>query len=218
VVAGRALLLGRRGLVAGTIIASLVLAACSTEPSSPSAPAAPPLATACRSVDAARCARVLTALPEQLPATAIPQYVVVSESFCDGPCPGAGPGDWRGHVVVEYVDGREPSNWTIDVGQDAIAWEPVPTFMVKVSPASPPIAGGVVALSLGHCGLNSGIDVDRSYWDPVGAIDMNHSDAINAAEAVFTLSSPVTAQLVTDGGLVVFLRRHTGPKYLPGCM
>ena len=48
------------------------------------------------------------------------------------------------------------------------------------------LAGGPIPYSLGHCGLMSGVDVDGSWWDPVGFVDIDHPDAINAADGTFT--------------------------------
>jgi hypothetical protein len=147
------------------------------------------------------------------------QYVVVSERLCDGPCfpPGAPAGAWLGHVKVEFLDGREATTFLLEVLPATIEWEAIPTFFVRVLPTSAKLAHQAVDLTLGHCGLESGIDVDGSFWDPVGMVDLNHPDAINAAEARFTLISPSTARLETAGGLVIGLARHTGAKYLPGC-
>jgi hypothetical protein len=60
--------------------------------------------------------------------------------------------------------------------------------------------------------------VDGAFWDPVGLVDADHTDAINSAEAVFTLTSSQTATLRTRGGLSLDLIRHDGAKHLPGCM
>jgi hypothetical protein len=121
-------------------------------------------------------------------------------------------------VFVEFLDGREPAIFLTEAGPNAIDWEPVPTVFFRAVPASPRLNGLATHFTLGHCGLDSGIDVEGSFWDPVGVLDREHPDAINAAEATFTLSSPLTARLVTAGGLVVDLHRHVGPKYLPLCM
>jgi hypothetical protein len=64
----------------------------------------------------------------------------------------------------------------------------------------------------------SGIDIDGSWWDPVGFVDVDHPDAINAANGTFTPHDPNHATFVSDGGFEVSLVRRVGEKQLPGCM
>ena len=198
-------------------MATLAIAeACSSQPPSPT-PGPPEPWIACRSLPDDRCASVLAELPEHLPEGAVAHSIAISERLCDGPCLGLGPGGWLGHVAVEFLDGREPTTLLLEADAEAIAWEVVPTFYVRLFPTSAPLIGGATEMDLGHCGLESGIDVDGSFWDPVGAVDVNHADAINGASARFTLTSSQTARLETSGGLHVDLGRHTGPTYLLAC-
>ena len=57
-------------------------------------------------------------------------------------------------------------------------------FGIAVAPSSTAgqLATDPIPYSLGHCGLMSGVDVDGSWWDPVGFVDIDHSDAINCGE------------------------------------
>jgi hypothetical protein len=158
---------------------------------------------------------VVAALPDQLPEGAASQYIAISERLCDGPCPGAEQGAWQSHVFVEFVDGREPTTLLIEASPNILSWEPVPTVYFRAVASSARLNAMSSPFSLGHCGLSSGIDIDGSFWDPVGVLGLNHPDSINAAEGTFSLTSPVTARLATKGGLVVDVHRHTGPKYLP---
>lgn len=92
------------------------------------------------------------------------------------------------------------------------------TFGVVLEPSSkPPLNLGPQPFQLAHCGLFSGIDVGGSWWDPVGPVDFDHSDAINSASAVLTINDPDHAVLVSAGGLTVQLLRRDGPKRLPLC-
>ncbi len=68
-----------------------------------------------------------------------------------------------------------------------------------------------------HCGLWSGIDAGGSWWDPVGPVDGDHPDAINAADGTLTVLDPDHATFTSRGGLTVQLQRHEGAKYLPLC-
>jgi hypothetical protein len=91
-------------------------------------------------------------------------------------------------------------------------------FGVLLGPQSqPPVIPGAQQLALGHCGLWSGIDAGGSWWDPVGAIDGDHPDAINAADGTLTVLDPDHATFTSKGGLTVQLVRHAGEKYLPLC-
>ena len=57
-----------------------------------------------------------------------------------------------------------------------------------------------------------------AWWDPVGFVETDHSDAINSANSTFAASDPNHATFTSDGGLTVNLVRRVGEKYLPGCM
>jgi hypothetical protein len=202
--------------IAGSIGVTILLAGCgSTAPVTPSASVTVSTPVACVEFDQARCDRALGLALERLPAT--PSWVQVAWSLCDGPCPGEEHGAWRAHVTIEFPDGRPPVAARLEVDGAAVSWEEIETFMVAVEPQSERTNAAVLELELGHCGLASGIDVDGSFWDPVGPVDAEHPDAINAARAVFTPFGPDVATLRTGGGLAVQLIRHAGPKHLPGC-
>ena len=135
-------------------------------------------------------------------------------------CPNTLVGRPSGQVVFELSDG-EPVTTVVSAGADgAIATAPGESFTVAVAPSS--IAGQLrtdpIHYTLGHCGLMSGVDVDGSWWDPVGFVDIDHGDAINAAEGTFTPHDPNHATFVTDGGFEVSLVRRVGQKHLPICM
>jgi hypothetical protein len=108
-------------------------------------------------------------------------------------------------VTVDTVAGR------------ATRVTPVEIFRVEVRPSSPRLAAQVTPFDLGHCGIWSGIDVDGSFWNPVGAVNANHPDLVNSARGTFTLTSPNSATLRTQDGFALQLVRHEGPKFLPGC-
>lgn len=101
-----------------------------------------------------------------------------------------------------------------------LATSPGEFFGIAVAPSS--TAGQLraepIAFSLGHCGLMSGVDVDGSWWDPVGFVESDHSDAINSANGTFAASDSNHATFTSAGGLTVNLVRRVGEKYLPGCM
>ncbi len=82
----------------------------------------------------------------------------------------------------------------------------------------PPIPGGPQPFELGHCGLWSGIDHGGSWWDPVGLVDYDHGDAINAAEGTIAPVGTDQAIFTSKAGFTVKLVRRNGPKFLPLCM
>lgn len=191
---------------------ALIFAGCgATQPSEP--PSGGRVPAACIGLEVARCELALASLAEKQPGVT-PSYVAISERSCDGPCAGA---VWLGHLLVEFSDGRRPQTILITVDGDTVDWEPIESALSQVTPGSPRLAGPTTELALGHCGLGSGIDVDGSFWDPIGLIDPDAPDLINSATARFTLNSPDAAILVTERGAVVQLVRHKGPKHLFGC-
>ncbi|HEX6867385.1 MAG TPA: hypothetical protein VF119_01205 [Candidatus Limnocylindrales bacterium] len=70
---------------------------------------------------------------------------------------------------------------------------------------------------MGHCGLYSGIDVDGTWWDPVGPIDGDHPDTINAASGTIVFLDATHARFTSTDGLIVQLLRRLGAKQLPMC-
>jgi hypothetical protein len=147
-------------------------------------------------------------------------YVQVGPFHCRAdPCPRSLATRPSGQVTVEFGDGSQPTvlDVTVRAGEPAVKVA-AESLLIEVRPQSNPISADAIPYELGHCGLYSGIDVDGSFWDPVGEVDPSHSDLINAAQAQFVMTSPTTARLTTEGGLTLELVRHAGPKYLPGCM
>lgn len=198
-----------RRLLSGVVMV-FIFGACGGEPSpSPSeavAPAGPPIALACWDVAPDDCDRVAREGVARLPAGS-PAVAAVSIR----------PGLSR--LVVEFVDGGglAVTDWSLEPGQPVVfgAWEEFPSAVV--GPTSPPMLGPTLRFSLGHCGLDSPIDVDGALWDPVGAIDAGASEAINAADGEFRRTGPATAEFVTATGFRVALARHEGRKSVPLC-
>ena len=88
---------------------------------------------------------------------------------------------------------------------------------ITLLPISP--TGATVGVAYGydmpHCGINSPIDVDGSYWDAVGlAPDSADFDGL---PGTFRLASHDTAAFTRSDGLVLRLVRHTGPKEFRIC-
>jgi hypothetical protein len=194
------------------LLLAAVLAACgATSPSTPPTPAGPPIG--CIGVELAVCQEMATGAIAWLPAEGPrPLYVQVGTIECDtGDC------EDRGSVTIE-LRGAAPRAVTVDtVGGRVTMVTPVEIVRSQMNPKSPRISVQVTPFTLGHCGIWSGIDVDGSFWNPVGLVNPNHPDAINSAPGTFTLTSPNSAILRTEKGFVLQLVRHEGSKFLALC-
>jgi hypothetical protein len=187
----------------------------------PATPSPTGFATACVNLQDVDCIRIRDVVLSTLPAGGPPiAYVEVGPFTCTvDPCPETIAQRPAGRILVEFADGSEPTVLDVAVQAGEVTTrEAQDVFLVPVLPASNRLPGPRAEITLGHCGLLSGIDIDGSYWDATGHVDMTHADSINAAEAVFTLVSPAEATLVTAGGLSLELVRHPGGKHLPACM
>ena len=93
-------------------------------------------------------------------------------------------------------------------------------------PTSEPIEEGVVyRFTLGHCGLQSPVDVDGSFWDPVDGVTASGApldferdgEMINATPGLIVVIGD-EARYRTETGTVVRFERHDGEKSFPPCM
>ena len=94
---------------------------------------------------------------------------------------------------------------------------------IELSAQTPPgelTLGEARNYELGHCGLLSPVDIDGSFWDPVGGhngqggplTEDQLGDLINATPTVVTLIDDQTMEMQTSHGAVVTLNRHEGPR------
>ncbi len=220
---------------------AIAVAACASAPPSPSAPpfqtastgsepssSAPAAAgasidgvpTACVGLGEGDCRRVAAQVATALtPGDPSIGYVQVGPFGClDGPvCPTTLAARSEGDVTLEFAGGALGFHVTSTGGDLDI--ERQEAVGVQVAPSSAPSAlAGPQPVTLGHCGLWSGIDVGGSWWDPVGLIDYDHSDAINPAEGTIAPVGPDQAIFTSRAGFTVQLVRHAGQKFLPLCM
>ena len=93
-------------------------------------------------------------------------------------------------------------------------------------PFSAAIEDGIpYTFNLGHCGLGSPVDVDRSFWDPIDGVTPNgqpldletDNEMINATAGVIVVIDD-EARFRTASGSVVRFARHAGDKEFPACM
>jgi hypothetical protein len=204
------------------VILALAVAGCgaSTETETPQATASGgDIALACWSIDDKECRGALAEASELLGPDHPPIVAASVGAFgCDAlPCAiGLARG---GSVSIELANGSGLHAWAVWTGPDgSLTFGDRTTGLPEpFRPESPRLTQPVVEFSLGHCGLGSPIDVDGSYWDPVGPVDSNAPDAINSSSGTFSLLSPVDAQFRSRTGFTVNLRRHDGAKNLFGC-
>jgi hypothetical protein len=207
----------RRFLLAVTI---LVSACSSPAPSLPQSQAGlEDVALACWSVEVGACEGALTRAAELLSADHPPIVAASVVAFgCDmEPC---AVGLHRGgSASIEFANGGGLLGWSVAVAPDGslLFGDHTSGLPEPFLPVSARLATPAIDVSLGHCGLGSPIDVDGSFWDPVGAVDSNAAEAINSSEGTFSLVGPNEAQYRSHSGFTVSLRRHEGAKNLFGC-
>jgi hypothetical protein len=175
--------------------------------------------TACFGLGADDCRRVVAQVATIVPPGSAVTYIQVGPFGC-----AAGAGCARslaerpqGDITLEAGVGALSYHVTVSSSSE-LTIERQDAFGVLLGPESqPPVAAGARPFFLGHCGLWSGIDAGGSWWDPVGAVDGDHPDAINAADGTMTIQDPDHATFTSKGGFTVHLVRHEGDKYLPLC-
>jgi hypothetical protein len=181
-----------------------------------------PTATACLTLGALDCERAREMATSVLVAgDPAPLYVQVGPFGCatGDTCPTTLTARPGGDVFIEF-DGGEGINVHLTVAPDG-TFEAVreAAMGVAVEATSPSgLPAGPAPFTLGHCGVFSGIDVDGSWWDPVGPVPMDSGEAVNATAGTLTVTDPDHAAFTTPTGFALQLERRTGPKLLPFCM
>jgi hypothetical protein len=222
--------------VASFIVAFVLFVACAGNSARPPAAAGPtgdpqPTATAdgagslegvptaCIGLGEADCRRVVAQVTSLLTADD-PRigYVQVGPFGCPTGqgCPTTLVARPEGDITLESAAGALGFHIKMTNGNlDARRQE---TVGIQLQPTTrPPVPGGPQPFALGHCGLWSGIDHGGSWWDPVGLVDYDHGDAINAAEGMIAPVGPDRAVFTSKNGFVVQLVRRNGAKFLPFC-
>ena len=152
------------------------------------------------------------------PPTRRSRYIQVGPFGCPAGegCPPTLAARPEGDVTVEQAGGALSFHVTMRDG--TLAGERQDYFGVSLPPVSkPPIPVRPLPYTLGHCGLGSGVDFGGSWWDPIGFVDSDHGDAINAAEGTMVIVGPDRALFTSKAGLAVQLARRDGEKFLPLC-
>ena len=175
--------------------------------------------TGCYGLGEGDCRRVREHVATLLTAADPPAvYIQIGPFGCAAgeACPTTLDARPEGDVTVESGGGAVSFHVKSDGGVlEAVRQE---AFGVSLPPTTtPPLPAGLRPFALGHCGLWSGVDVGGTWWDPIGFVDSDHGDAINAADGTILLVGPDRMRFTSKGGLAVQLVRHAGPKYLPLC-
>jgi len=147
------------------------------------------------------------------------RYIQIGPFGCaaDQGCPTTLAARPEGDVTVE--SNGEAVGFHVKSSGDALEAVRQEVSGVSLPPTSaPPLPAGPQPFALGHCGLWSGVDLGSSWWDPIGFVDSDHADSINAAEGTILLVGPDQARFTSTSGLTVQLARHAGAKYLRLCM
>ena len=163
----------------------------------------PEAAVACWGVPAPVCARVAEEALAVAPAELGPVvHVVVRDGRID---------------LVGADGGGRASTRFVQAGDGRLEWDVWSVSAVgPMRPVSGPALGAIVALTLGHCGLDSPIDVDGSFWDPVGEIPADDA-LLGDAAGQFRRLGPTSAEFVTARGARVALQLHVGAASPAGC-
>ena len=204
------------------LVLALAVAACGSPAPSESQALSEPgdLALACWGIDAAECERALVQASGFLPPDHLPIVAASVQAWgCDEePCAEVGLRR-GGFLSIHYANGGGLEAWTVGTAPDGslVLDDHASGLPDPFVPESGRVALPAVDFSLGHCGLGSPIDVDGSFWDPVGPVDSNAPDAINSSQGTFSLIGPNDAQFRSRTGFVVNLRRHEGAKDFFGC-
>jgi hypothetical protein len=182
----------------------------------------PTVATACLTLGPLDCERARTFAGSTLTPLDPPvRYVQVGPFGCAAGdrCPTTLLARPEGDVVIEFADDTAV-NIHLKVGADGtFAVDRQPGMGIAVPPSSAPgMPAGPIEFSLGHCGIFSGIDLDGDRWDPVGPVQMDSGEAVNATPGVITISDPTHATFTTRTGFAIQLLRREGSKFLPFCM
>ena len=178
--------------------------------------------TACWGLGPDDCRRVVQELQSELTAAdPFVTYIQVGPFACatGERCPTTLEARPQGDVVLDAAASSVSFHVTATGEVPAFRFERHPSFANGFPPSStPPLTPGPQPYQLGHCGLWSGIDAGGSWWDPVGQVDADHPDTINAAAGTLNVIDAEHATFVSPDGLVVQLLRRNGPKALPPCM
>jgi len=124
----------------------------------------------------------------------------------------------QGAATVDFEAGAFPIELTLAGSPNAprIEVEPM-TWSGLLHPLSGRVVGsGPFPFELGHCGISHVIDFDGSFWVPVGQVDGDSPEAVNAASGQMRLLAADRAEYLGPH-LKVTLARYPGQKFFWLC-
>jgi hypothetical protein len=98
--------------------------------------------------------------------------------------------------------------------QSVVARGPNSVTLLPISPTGA-VVGTDYGYDMPHCGINSPIDVDGSFWDAVGVPP--DSVDFDGQPGTFRLVSPTEATFTASDGKILQLVRHSGAKEFRFC-
>lgn len=124
-----------------------------------------------------------------------------------------------GHATIEFVDGGPPLESQLTGAPEApVTSTVVAEFTERRLPRSPKVVGvGPFPFKPGHCGLLWQVDFDGSFWVPVGQVDGDANDLVNAGSGRILLLGPTLAEYIGDGGFTIGLVSFPGAKHISIC-
>ena len=176
----------------------------------------------CIGLEDAHCLAVLDAARTELAPEDVLVYAEIGPFSCqvEPPCPNTLDARPLGVANLERANG-DTVNFGITARPDGTIEAMVDDFPeVSVAPSSMAgqLKGEPIPFSLGHCGMWSGIDVDGSWWDPIGFVDGDDPAFVNSTDGMFTPHDTNHATFKANTGLELTLVRRVGDKHLPMCM
>ena len=203
------------------LLAALALAACSTPEPSPTSiePVDHSYSLACLSIPQLECETIASKLIVWIAEPGNVVAITIVAFACEAVrCAPGFDARRRGEATLELTDPSRMRMVGISTARGVLDFVADPDMAAaKLDPHSGPAAAQNMAFALGHCGLSSPIDFDGSLWDPIGQIDGDAPEAINAVSGTIIFLAPRAARFVTDAGFRVDLVRRGGSKLYRLC-
>lgn len=145
-------------------------------------------------------------MKDQMRAAVLAATLVMAVGCSSLPAPTPAPTVW-----AERVPEAAPE---VIAAQPVVARGPNSITLLPISPRGA-VLGTDYAYDMPHCGINSPIGVDGSFWDAVGVPP--DSVEFDGHPGTFRLISPTEATFSASGGMILHLVRRSGAKEFRLC-